>query len=145
MPYVIRKTNGTNLLIIDDGYVDTSTGLNLVGRGFSGYGEQIADNFIRLLENFANSAAPVNPLEGQLWFDTTDNSLKYRSNSAWKTVTESSTTIRRKNTAPPTSKGQAGDTEGCVAIDGNYFYYCVGTYNGVTDIWKRIAWTSGTW
>ena len=48
MPYVIRKTDGTNLLILQDGILDTSTGLTLVGRGFSGYGEHIADNFVKL-------------------------------------------------------------------------------------------------
>lgn len=76
MPYVVRKTNGNNLITIQDGELDTSTGLYLIGRSYSGYGELIADNFVRLLENFSNTAPPVNPLEGQIWYDTTAKKLK---------------------------------------------------------------------
>ncbi len=35
------------------------------------------------------------------------------------------------------STGNAGDTIGSIKIDGNYFYVCTGTYDGVTAIWKR--------
>ena len=76
MPYVVRKTNGNNLITIQDGALDTSTGLYLIGRSYSGYGEFIADNFVRLLENFSNTVPPVNPLEGQIWYDTTAKKLK---------------------------------------------------------------------
>jgi len=77
MPYVVRKTNGRNLLTIIEGEVDTSTGLNLIGRSYAGYGELLADNFVHLLENFANDTPPPNPLEGQLWYDTTNTTLKF--------------------------------------------------------------------
>ena len=39
MPYVINKTNGQPLLTLDDGVLDTTTSLSLVGRNFVGYGE----------------------------------------------------------------------------------------------------------
>lgn len=50
--------------------VDTS--LNLVGRGYPAYGEKIAENFLHLLENFAGPVPPENPIEGQLWYDTSN-------------------------------------------------------------------------
>jgi hypothetical protein len=76
MPYVVRKTNGNNLITIQDGELDTSTGLYLIGRSYSGYGELLADNFVRLVENFSNTTPPQNPLEGQIWYDTTARKLK---------------------------------------------------------------------
>jgi hypothetical protein len=50
--------------------VDTS--LNLVGRGYPNYGQRVAENFVHLLENFASAIPPSNPIEGQLWYDTSD-------------------------------------------------------------------------
>lgn len=71
MPYILNKTNGNALLTISDASVDISTSLTFVGRNYSGYGEIVNENFLHLLENFANSTAPSTPLLGQLWFDTT--------------------------------------------------------------------------
>ena len=67
------QTNGaispvSNILHADAAYADTS--LLLYGRDVPNYGERIAENFVQLLENFAGPAAPQNPIEGQIWFDT---------------------------------------------------------------------------
>lgn len=45
------------------------TTLKLYGKGMQDYGEGIEQNMIYMLENFANSSAPVNPLEGQVWYN----------------------------------------------------------------------------
>jgi hypothetical protein len=77
MSYTILKTNGTALTSVVDGTRDqTTTDLTLIGKNSSGYGVYINDNFIRLLENFANISAPNNPIQGQLWYDTSENRLK---------------------------------------------------------------------
>jgi len=77
MSYTILKTDGTALTSVVDGTIDqTTTDLTLIGKNSSGYGVYINDNFIRLLENFANVSEPNNPIQGQLWFDTTENRLK---------------------------------------------------------------------
>lgn len=68
MAYVVNKTDGTVLLNIQEGEVDSTYGLNLLGKNYLGYGELIAENFVRLLENFASDVEPSNPIEGQLWF-----------------------------------------------------------------------------
>lgn len=44
----------------------------------------------------------------------------------------------------PTAVGLLGDAPGQVCTDGAYFYVCVGTYNGSTTIWGRIALTAVT-
>lgn len=85
MSYLLNKTDGTLLTELIDGRIDTqSTNLTLVGRNYSGFGESFNENFIKLLENFANTAAPSNPLEGQTWWDRSDLRLKVYNGSSWK-------------------------------------------------------------
>jgi microcystin-dependent protein len=50
--------------------VDTSLGF--IGKGYPNYGKVIDDNFLKLLENFASPLPPENPIEGQLWYDTSN-------------------------------------------------------------------------
>ncbi len=85
MSYQLNKTDGTLLTDLIDGQIDTnSTNLVLVGRNYTGYGEFFNENFIKLLENFSNTAAPSNPLTGQLWWDSTEQRLKVYNGSVWK-------------------------------------------------------------
>ena len=74
--YTINNPGGTILTTINDGVVDTTTTVKLIGRQYQNYGEPINENLIKLLENSANPNAPGNPLEGELWYDTTNSSLK---------------------------------------------------------------------
>jgi hypothetical protein len=53
-----------------------STSLDLVGPGYISYGTAIAQDFLKLLENFASPNPPVNPIEGQLWYDTSNPGRK---------------------------------------------------------------------
>ena len=76
MAYIINKTNGAQLVVLEDGTVNTSTSVGLVGRNYTGYGEIQNENFVGLLENFANNNPPPRPLEGQTWFNTSLNTLK---------------------------------------------------------------------
>lgn len=48
-------------------------------------------------------------------------------------------------TAPTASIGASGDRAGTVAFDSSYMYYCTADYDGVANIWKRVAWSSDTW
>jgi hypothetical protein len=90
MSYTINLTNGTSLIPggLSDGTVDTThSSLTLIGRDYAGYGQFLNENFVYLLENFANGSGPANPLKGQLWWDTTNNILKVWSGSTWKIST----------------------------------------------------------
>lgn len=97
MSYTLSLSNGTALLGttgLPDGTVDTtSTSLALIGKNFPDYGVFLNENFVHLLENFSNSAAPTNPLPGQLWFDTASKVLRLNvastggtSNQQWKVI-----------------------------------------------------------
>lgn len=62
---------------IPDNTKDTnSTSLSLIGRNYPGYGQATAGDLLHLLENFSSPTPPRNPIEGQLWFDTSDPSNK---------------------------------------------------------------------
>jgi len=77
MTYQINKTDGTILTTVADGQIDqVSSDITLIGKNYSGFGEALNENLIKLLENFSNSAEPERPLRGQLWFDTRDLKLK---------------------------------------------------------------------
>ena len=49
---VLSKEEGT-------GINNTSTSLELVGAGYPNYGRPIAQNFLKLLENFAGTSKPL--------------------------------------------------------------------------------------
>jgi len=77
MTYNINKTDGTLLAQVADSAIDqTSTDITLIGKNVSGYGEYFNENLIRLLENFASSTQPNNPITGQIWYDTVGGRLK---------------------------------------------------------------------
>ena len=59
MSYIIHKTDGTILTEIIDGSIDQiTTDLTLLGKDSSSYGESWNENFIHILENFANTTSP---------------------------------------------------------------------------------------
>ena len=87
MSYRINKTNGDLLVDLVDGQIDVSTSsLTLVGRNYTGFGEAVNENFIKLLENFSNTTAPGTPITGQLWFDTQEQRLKIYNGTAFKSA-----------------------------------------------------------
>lgn len=77
MAYQINKTDGTILSTVADGQIDSnSSDITLIGRNYSGFGEILNENFVKLLEHFSSSAAPQNPIIGQIWFDAGEFKLK---------------------------------------------------------------------
>lgn len=76
MAYTILKSNGQVLTTIPDGTINTSsTSLGLPGRNYAGYGQYLDTNFVHMMENFADTTPPANPLQGQLWYNTNANTL----------------------------------------------------------------------
>jgi hypothetical protein len=97
MSYLITKTDGNTLTTVADGQIDDlSTGLTLIGKNYSGFGEALNENFVKLLENFAGPSIPSRAIRGQIWFDTTERKLKVYNGTVFQPV--SSATI--SNTQP---------------------------------------------
>ena len=87
MPYNIPFTDEANKgnVTVEDNSINTETSMKLPGRLTTDYGQSVNENFLHLLENFANASPPANPVEGQLWYDTTQDvdQLKIYDGTNW--------------------------------------------------------------
>ena len=89
MPYTVNKTDSTespNQYTVQDSVLNTQTNISLIGKGYAGYGEIVAENFLHLLENFSNSNAPSKPIKGQLWYDSSTQKLKIFTGTSFQPV-----------------------------------------------------------
>ena len=136
MAYTVNKTNSSsspNQYTVQDGVVNTQTDLSLIGKGYAGYGESIAENFLHLLENFSNTSAPSKPIQGQLWWDSTNSKLQVYNGTAWQTAGGS---------APYQSTAPSGLAQGDIWIDSDtgqmYFY------NGASSVLVGPPSSTGT-
>lgn len=77
MAYQVDKFNGTPLTSVEDGTIDSTTDLRFIGKNYAGYGEVQNENFLHLLENFANTSAPPKTIVGQIWYDSGNKKLKF--------------------------------------------------------------------
>jgi len=75
----VYNYNGTLLTTIPDGSIDSTTSLNMPGRGYLNYGEAVNQDMLWIMQNFANSSAPANPVTGQIWYNTTYSSININS------------------------------------------------------------------
>lgn len=93
MAYTIRKSDNSILAVVQDATLNTTaSSLTLVGRDYAGYGAFLNENFVYLLENFANDASPSHQTVGQLWYDTDAETLKVNTDgtaNGWKPISSS--------------------------------------------------------
>tara|TARA_B100000900_G_scaffold259473_1_gene221162 strand:+ start:450 stop:1946 length:1497 start_codon:yes stop_codon:yes gene_type:complete len=136
MAYTVNKTNSSsspNQYTVQDGVVNTQTDLSFIGKGYAGYGEVIAENFLHLLENFSNTSAPSKPIEGQLWWDSTNAKLQVYNGTAFQTAGGS---------APYQSDAPSNMAAGDIWIDSDtgQMYY----YNGTSSVLVGPPSSTGT-
>ena len=132
MSYTITLTDGAIYAVVADGTVNTTSSMTLVGKNWAGYGQFLGDNFIRLLENGANTTAPGAPLTGQLWWNKTTGTMQVYNGSAFKTIGGAAAA-----SSAPTSN-----------VAGDLWYDTVNqqlnVYSGTTWIVVGPAYTPGT-
>ena len=123
MAYKINNTFGTLLVSLADGTIDVATtDLTLIGKGYAGFGEKLNENLVKLLENFNNTSAPNNKIQGQLWFDQTNKQINVYDGTKFKPV--GSTT---NSTTQPTN-----------AVQGDMWF---DTANTQLYVYNGTAWT----
>jgi microcystin-dependent protein len=107
MPYIVNFTDSDNKtpITVFDNTSSTDTSLIFPGRNVTGYGQIIAENFLHLLENFASATQPVNPTEGQLWYDSENGILMIWDNTNWK----SASNIQKSASAPSVETSKVGE------------------------------------
>ena len=86
MAYTINKYDTTQLTVVQDGTIDQTTDIKLVGKNYAGYGEIQNENFVFLLENFAGANQPPRAIQGQIWFDNANSKLKFYDGGKWRTT-----------------------------------------------------------
>jgi len=106
MSYNVYHTNGALLTTVNDGSLNTVTSMNLIGIGYNAYAEVVAENFVKLLENFAGNVSPLSPLPGQLWWDSANKHLNVYDGNQFKSI--SPTTI--------------GSTSPTGAVNGDFWF-----------------------
>ena len=84
MAYTINKTDGSVVATITDGTVNSTTSLQLFGKSYSGFGEALNENLVKLLEHSSSTAAPTAPLKGELWFDANTGQIKVYDGTSFK-------------------------------------------------------------
>ena len=109
MPYQISYTDSINKgsIIVEDATLNTETSITLPGRNVTSYGQAVAENFLHLLENFANTNAPGRPVEGQLWYDSSEgvNQLKVYDGTTWT----ASGGLKKSTSQPDVANSTLGD------------------------------------
>lgn len=101
MAYIINRFNGTELTVVEDGVLDTTTSLGLVGRNYVGYGETQNENYVFLLENFSGNQPPTKALSGQLWYDASNKVIRVYNGTDWVAVGNA----QAQETEPTPSQG----------------------------------------
>ena len=108
MAYTINYSDSNKGIIsIEDSTINQQTSLDIPGRNTTSYGSVIAENFLKQLENFANTTAPRNPIQGQLWYDSSTgvDTLKLYDGTVWSNASG----LKKGSTAPDVANALTGD------------------------------------
>ena len=146
MSYTINRwDNATVITTVQDGTVDQTLDIQLVGKNYAGYGEIQNETFVHMLENFASDVQPPKAISGQLWYDSTNKKLKVysgdidNSTKVWKVLgnTEYSATA-------PTTSATPGDfwfntVKNQLNVRVNQDWLVVGPQNAGTNTTQMVS------
>jgi hypothetical protein len=84
MPYSIDRYSSSTPVVVEDGTINSTFDIKLIGKNYAGYGEVQNENFLHILENFAGTNQPPRPVTGQIWFDSGTSKLKFYDGIKWR-------------------------------------------------------------
>lgn len=85
---IVKNTEGKQVASIGPDSINSTFETSLVGENVEDYMVEINNNFVKLLENFAGESEPPKAsaggsVEGQIWYDTVNNKVNYKTGSGW--------------------------------------------------------------
>ncbi len=84
MSVVITKTEDYSALVdVPNKTIKELAGIKLIGKGAQNIVAMNNENLLKILQNFAGDTPPENPMPGQLWYDTSSQSLKLFHGNGW--------------------------------------------------------------
>ena len=88
MPYSIDTFSGSKTFLVEEGTINNTLDIRLIGKNYAGYGEVQNENFVHILENFAGVNPPPRPTNGQIWYDDLNKKIKFWDATAlqWKST-----------------------------------------------------------
>lgn len=119
----IYNYDGTLLTTVQDSTIaTTNASIKFPGRGYLNYGQPVNENMLWIMQNFAGTSAPSNPLQGQLWYDTSIGLIKCYNGSTWQ--------VADGVQASPTNPGSG--------LNVGAFWY--DTTNNQLFVWSGTTW-----
>ena len=89
MGIVLTKTDDyASIVEVPNKTIKELAGIKLVGKGAANMVTTNNENLLKILQNFAGDVPPENPMPGQLWYDTTVQSLKLFHGNGWIELTQ---------------------------------------------------------
>lgn len=89
MSIVLTKTDDyASIVEVPNKTIKELAGIKLVGKGAANMVTTNNENLLKILQNFAGDIPPEEPMPGQLWYDTTIQSLKLYHGNGWIELTQ---------------------------------------------------------
>ena len=150
--YTLTFSDPTNTDVIEilgttlgSGKNNYSTSLDLVGSGYVNYGKDIAQNFVKILENFAGPNPPIHAIKGQVWYDTSNPSrsvLRVNNGEVTSNRWPAASGIYQQTNDPTVSYSQSV-TIGDIWVDTNSNQLKIWSIDGWTTVGPAIDTGSG--
>lgn len=135
----VRTTNVGDPNITMDWTFETDGNLYFPGLGNNRIGE--SEPGLVISSSDAVVLQSNNNGESNEWLFNTNGSITFPDSTVQTTAWAGGKVV----VAPGTSVGSVDDVEGMIAFSNSYIYYCTGSYDGSTQIWKRVQWSADTW
>jgi hypothetical protein len=94
MGIVLTQTDDhASIVEVPNKTIKELAGIKLVGKGAGDIVKTNNENLLKILQNFAGMNPPDEPMPGQLWYDTTEQTVKLFHGDGWVELT----TVKRRD------------------------------------------------